>query len=165
MCSDWKKRLLTRPQKTSFGKAFAKKITAGQKCLVFAPNIEWMLKFEQVLRKLYPDLSFECVHAQDPERKEKIQRMREDKLQCLLTTTILERGVTFPTIDVLVIGAEDRIFTEAALVQIAGRAGRSPKFPTGEVIFYHDGQSQAMKKARKQIQKMNHLAKKRGLIE
>lgn len=165
MCSDWRKKLLSQPNRTTFGKDFKKKIESEQKCLVFAPNIEWMLKFEKVLRKLYPKLRFELVYAQDPHRKEKIMKMRENKLQCLLTTTILERGVTFPNIDVLVIGSEDRIFTESALVQIAGRAGRSPKYPTGEVVFYHDGQSLAMKKAIKQIKRMNHLAKKRGLIE
>ncbi len=164
-CMDWQEKLLNRPEKTSFGKTFTQKVTAGKKCLLFAPNIEWMLKFEAVLKKRYPALSFAVVYAEDPNRKEKILAMRENKLQVLLTTTILERGVTFPDIDVFVIGAEDRIFTEAALVQIAGRAGRSPEFPTGEVIFYHNGQSLAMKKAIKQIKQMNQLAKKRGLIE
>lgn len=165
MCRDWRSQLLTHPERTIFGKDFQKKVEKKQKCLVFAPNIEWMIHFEKVLRKLYPSLLFELVHAKDPNRKEKIMEIRENKLQCLLTTTILERGVTFPNIDVMVIGAEDRIFTESALVQIAGRAGRSPKFPTGEVTFYHDGQSQAMKKAIKQIKQMNHLAKKRGLLK
>lgn len=92
-------------------------------------------------------------------------QMRNEKVAFILTTTILERGVTFPNVDVLVIGAEDRVFTESALVQIAGRAGRSPKYPTGDVIYFHDGQSLAMKKAVQQIKKMNHLAKKRGLIK
>ncbi len=165
MCRDWPKQLLVQLDKTAFGKAFKQKIEEEKKCLVFAPNIDWMLKFEEVLKKHYPAVPFAVVYAEDPERKEKIMAMRENNLQFLLTTTILERGVTFPNIDVLVIGAEDRIFTEAALVQIAGRAGRSPKYPTGEVVFYHNGQSLAMKKAIKQIQRMNALAKKRGLIE
>lgn len=98
-------------------------------------------------------------------RKEKVEEMRQGKLQFLLTSTILERGVTFPNIDVLVIGAEDRIFTESALVQIAGRVGRAPEYPTGEVLFFHHGQSKALKKAIKQIKQMNRLAKERGLIE
>ena len=91
--------------------------------------------------------------------------MRQNKVDFILSTTILERGVTFPNIDVFVIGAEDRVFTESALVQIAGRAGRSPQYPKGDVIYFHDGQSLAMKKAIKQIKKMNHLAKERGLIK
>lgn len=164
-CRNWQKRLLKRPLKTSFGKAFDQRIKKKQKFLVFAPNIEWMGKFEQVVQGLYPDISFETVSAEDPLRKEKVLKMREDKVQFLIVSTILERGVTFPNVDVLVIGAEDRIFTESALVQIAGRAGRSPKYPTGDVLFFHDGQTIAIKKALKQIKNMNDLAKKRGLIE
>ena len=104
------------------------------------------------------------MSAEDPERKAKVSAMREKKFQWLMSSTILERGITFPNIDVLVIGAEDGIFTESALVQIAGRCGRAAAYPTGEVLFYHDGKTIAMKRAIKQIQRMNQLAKKKGLI-
>ncbi|HLR92295.1 MAG TPA: helicase-related protein, partial [Atopostipes sp.] len=129
------------------------------------PNIEWMLACEKVLQKQFPNIPFAAVSAEDINRKEKVQGMRENQFLFLISSTILERGVTFPNIDVLVIGAEDSVFTESALVQIAGRCGRSPDFPTGEVLFYHDGKSIAMKKAVKQIKKMNKLAKSRGLIQ
>ena len=84
-----------------------------------------MNQFELVLRKCIPGARFEAVHSEDTERKKKVQKMRDEKLQFLITTTILERGVTFKNIDVLVIGANDPIYTESALVQIAGRVGRS----------------------------------------
>lgn len=164
-CRNWRQQLLKRPLKTSFGKAFRQRIEKGKKFLVFVPNIEWMGQFEKVIRALYPDISFETVSAEDPFRKEKVLKMRQNKLQFLVTSTILERGVTFPEIDVLVIGAEDRIFTESALVQIAGRAGRASEYPMGDVLFFHDGQTVALKKSLKQIQQMNRLAKKRGLIQ
>ena len=62
-------------------------------------------------------------------------------------------------------GAEDDIFTESALVQIAGRAGRSKDFPDGVVTFFHYGKTEAMRKARKQIITMNQEGVKRGLID
>ena len=93
-----------------------------------------------------------------------LESMRDETYQFMLTTTILERGVTFRDIDVLVIGAEDRTFTEAALIQIAGRAGRHKDFPTGEVLFLHYGQTKALKSAIRQIKKMNRLARERGLL-
>lgn len=124
-----------------------------------------MLLFEKELQNLFPDIAFATVSAEDTERKAKVMLMRKDQLQFLVSSTILERGVTFPNIDVLVIGAEDQVFTESALVQISGRCGRSSDYPKGEVLFYHEGKSLAMKKAVKQIKKMNTLAKKRGLIE
>jgi competence protein ComFA len=122
-----------------------------------------MEKALPLLRTLDPKI--EAVHAEDPDRKEKVQQMRRKELALLLTTTILERGVTFPNIDVAVIGAEDTIFTESALVQIAGRAGRSAEHPTGNVTFFHYGKTEAMLKARKQIVTMNREGVKRGLID
>lgn len=164
-CVQWNKNLLTRFKSTSFGKVFAKKVKEGQRFLIFAPNIQWMLHFEEHLKTLYPELNFASVSSTDPLRKEKVLKMRANDYDFLITTTILERGVTFPNIDVLVIGAEEGIYTEAALVQIAGRCGRSAEYPTGEVIFFHDGKTLAMKRAMKQIRKMNQLARERGLVQ
>lgn len=95
------------------------------------------------------------VHADDPDREEKITSFRKHKFTILVTTTILERGVTFPSVDVVVIDAGHDVFDTAALVQIAGRAGRSPNDPTGEVIFIHDGKTKAMKWAVHFISMMN----------
>lgn len=142
----------------------AKRIASKKRFIVFVPNIAWMLRFEQVLQKTFPTAIFEAVHSADSHREEKVMRMRQQSLDFILTTTILERGVTFPNVDVLVIGAEDRVFTESALVQIAGRAGRSPNYPTGDVYYFHNGQTIAIKRAIKQINQMNKMAKKRGLI-
>lgn len=36
------------------------------------------------------------VHASDPDRQTKVRAMRDQQLTFLVTTTILERGVTFP---------------------------------------------------------------------
>ncbi|MFL6561410.1 MAG: helicase-related protein, partial [Bacillus sp. (in: firmicutes)] len=96
--------------------------------------------------------------------KEKVQKMRSKGIPLLLTTTILERGVTFPNIDVAVVGSEDAIFTESALVQIAGRAGRSKEHPDGVVTYFHYGKTEEMLKARKQIVSMNREGIKRGLL-
>lgn len=164
-CPQGTDKLLHSFKKTSFGRVFSEKIKNKQRFLIFAPNIDWMLKFEKNLKILYPDLSFASVSSTDPLRKEKVLKMRNEDYDFLITTTILERGVTFPNIDVLVLGAEEGIYTEAALVQIAGRCGRAADYPTGEVLYFHDGKSLAMKRAIQQIKKMNQLARKRGLIQ
>lgn len=63
-----------------------------------------------------------------------------------MTTTILERGVTFPCVDVFVLLANHKLYSKSALVQIAGRVGRSVERPTGELLFLHDGTTKAMQK-------------------
>lgn len=139
-----------------------KMIEENKRFLLFVPTIPLMEQLTPVFSELFKQVAFESVHSQDPERKEKVRLMRKGDLQFLMTTTILERGVTFPNIDVIVMDADHRVFTEAALVQIAGRVGRAPDYPTGEVTYYHRVWTQAMKNAIKQIKRMNKTAAKRG---
>lgn len=132
--------------------------------LIFIPTICLLEKIEPVFCEIFKDVSFEAVHSKDSKRKEKVMKMREGALAFLITTTILERGVTFENIDVIVWQADHHVYTEAALVQIAGRAGRSKDHPKGNVTFYHKEWTRDMKRALKQIRRMNQLAHKRGLI-
>lgn len=161
---NWSHQVLKQPQKSKIIKIMQEKLRKKRRFLVFVPNIKWMHLFEEICKKFFPINTFTSVYSQDSKRQEKVMAMREDKLDFLITTTILERGVTFKNIDVLVIGSEEKIYTESALVQIAGRAGRSFDYPKGDVILFHHGRSKAMKLAVKQIRQMNHLARKKGLI-
>src|SRR5699024_12539591 len=101
----------------------------------------------------------------DQLRQEKVLLMRAESLDILVTSSILERGVSFKGVQVFVLGANHPVFNTAALVQIAGRAGRKIECPTGNVYFFHNGETKAIKQAIKQIKQMNDLAMKRGLIQ
>ncbi|MEG0749373.1 MAG: DEAD/DEAH box helicase [Carnobacterium sp.] len=162
---DWKKAIRQEKRKGAFFKQVEELLIRKRRFLVFLPNIVLMQQLALLLEKEYPARQFATVYAEDPERKEKVLQMRQEAYDFLLTTTILERGVTFRDIDVLVLGAEDPSFTESALVQIAGRAGRHREFPRGLVLFYHHGQTRAIKGAVKQIKRMNRLARERGLVK
>ena len=65
-------------------------------------------------------------------------------------------------LQVAVLGAEEEIFSESALVQIAGRVGRSFEEPYGEVVYFHYGKTEAMVRAKKHIQSMNKMRKNKG---
>lgn len=86
--------------------------------------------------------------------------MRKRQVQYLVTTTILERGVTFPGVQVVILGADDPVFTVAALVQIAGRVGRSPTAPTGTVLFGCARITPVVRAARRQICTLNRTARR-----
>ncbi|CDZ99061.1 ATP-dependent DNA helicase RecG [Jeotgalicoccus saudimassiliensis] len=100
-----------------------------RRVLVFFPDIKMMQRAKAVLENKYPRM--ESVYSGDAERFEKVQRMRDGELDILLTTTILERGVTFSYLDVIVVDAHR--FDSAGLIQISGRVGRKPKDPTGNI--------------------------------
>lgn len=132
--------------------------------LVFIPTISLMEEVAPLFKTIFKESQFEWVHSKDTDRKEKVMKMRRKELDFLLTTTILERGVTFENIDVIVLKADHEVYTEAALVQIAGRAGRSVAYPDGEVTFYHQGWTRTIKRAISQIKYMNKLGKDKGLL-
>lgn len=130
--------------------------------LIFIPTIALTKKLRPAfvnyfLRQgfLKEEAELTSVHSEDSERATKIQAFRDKKIKVMLTTTILERGVTFPSVDVAIIDAGHQVFDEAALVQIAGRAGRSVADPDGEVMFFHEGKTDAMVSAIYMIKDMN----------
>jgi competence protein ComFA len=161
-CGNWRRKLEKKQLPFNVLRWTNARLQEQKQALIFFPNIKLMEKALPIFRAMEPRI--ESVHAEDPLRKEKVQKMRNRETTFLLTTTILERGVTFPNIDVAVVGAEETIFTESALVQISGRVGRSAQYPSGNITFFHHGKSLAMVKARKQIIQMNKEARTRGLL-
>lgn len=127
--------------------------------LLFFPTIALMDSATPFLQELNENIL--AVHAADPERKEKVLKLRNKEVPGLLTTTILERGITISNVQVAVIGAESLIFTASALIQIAGRVGRNVQFPDGEVLFFHHGNTAEMDEACAKIQFYN----KKGFSE
>lgn len=126
--------------------------------LLFASEIKKGEKISQILKQYFPEETVGFVASTTENRLEIVQDFREQKITMLVTTTILERGVTFPCVDVFVIEANHRLFTRSALVQIGGRVGRSLERPTGDLFFFHDGSNLQMEKAIKEIKKMNKEA-------
>lgn len=66
---------------------------------------------------------------------ELLAQFKQGHFKALITTTVLERGLTFENVQVLILDAQHSVFNEASLIQIAGRVGRSTCYPTGEVHF------------------------------
>ncbi|MFX3625613.1 MAG: DEAD/DEAH box helicase [Ectobacillus sp.] len=160
-CGNWrrllKKRLLPKPVMR-----WIQAHLGNRPIFIFVPYIAAIEPVVSILKEL--DGRIEGVHAEDRDRKEKVAAFRKGDIPLLATTTILERGVTVPNLQVGVIGAEEAIFTESALVQIAGRAGRNAAFPNGDVVYFHYGKTEAMLAAKQHIEKMNRWARQKGWI-
>jgi competence protein ComFA len=129
----------------------------GFPLLIFAPVITFGKLFSERLCRLFPDERIGFVASTSEDRVDEIERFRQGQLTILISTTILERGVTFPKVDVFVVHSEHRLFTKSSLIQIAGRAGRSPERPTGLVYFFHTGLTRDMTRAISEIRQMNRL--------
>ena len=129
------------------------RLKSGQPFLIFFPTIDLMERALPLFQQIHVDIL--AVHAEDSDRKEKVLKLRRNQVCGLLTTTILERGITIPNVQVAVVGADEQIFTSSALIQISGRVGRSVDFPSGDLVFFHHGISLEMDKAKTTIEEHN----------
>lgn len=133
-----------------------KKIIAKKKpLLIFIPKIVELPIYQKVLKNAFSKLKIDSVHAQDNHRQEKVLSFRNNELDILLTTTILERGVTFKHVQVIVVAADDQIYNTPSLVQIAGRVGRGKDDQSGKVLFCYHRYTPEIKQAKRQIRMMN----------
>lgn len=141
------------------------KLLENNNVLLFCPNIPLLAKIAECIQRNFPEIKLTTVFSQDKERLIKVESMRAGKYQLLLTTTILERGVTFENISVIVLQASHHVFKRSALIQIAGRADRKGDYTHSEVIFITSEVTTAIKKAIKEIKENNQHALQEGLID
>ncbi|WP_438286876.1 helicase-related protein [Paenibacillus hubeiensis] len=136
----------------------------GAQVFVFVTRIAQIEPFVSLLRRRFPHVRVEGTSSQDAERGGKVVAFRERDIRLLVTTTILERGVTIPRSDVFILDADNGLFDEASLVQMAGRAGRSLDDPAGKVVFASPKRTRSQVKAVAQIRKMNAIARRKGYL-
>ncbi len=154
---EWKRRLEKGKLPAPFLKWLKAQGESGRRAMIFVSSVSVLEKLSELINRVV-DVPVDSVHAEDPMRKEKVIQFRNEEIQLLVTTTILERGVTVPFLDVAVYGADHDVFTESALVQIAGRAGRSKDDHNGDVLLFHYGKSLSMIQAINHIKNMNKEA-------
>ncbi|MEK5025596.1 DEAD/DEAH box helicase [Paenibacillus sp. FSL M7-1046] len=155
-----KRRTLPGKFKKALGRSFAREA----QIFVFVSRISHIAGLLSLLRRSFPGKTIEGTSSQDPERAEKVAGFRSLAISLLVTTTILERGVTVPRSDVFILDADSGLFDEASLVQMAGRAGRSKDDPDGSVIFLSPQWTRSQRGAISQIRTMNAIARRQGLI-
>jgi competence protein ComFA len=143
-------------------------LNRGAQIFIFVPAIHrlepalaWV---RRRMAKLCSHGHIEATSSQDTDRHEKVMRFRAGDIRILLTTTILERGVTISKADVVVLDADSALFDAAALVQMAGRAGRSAADPYGKVYYLAREHNRAQADAVRQIRAMNRLAERKGYL-
>ncbi len=106
----------------------------GRKVIVFAPTIALCYSFYKVAK--YFVKNGESVSSKKKTRAEIIESFKKGELSYLVSTSILERGVTIKDLDVILIDIDNPIYSWQAIVQIAGRVGRKLNSEYGEVLLF-----------------------------
>ena len=125
----------------------------GKPCLIFVPTVE---DAELLFQKLSMFVKGgDYVSSKRRTREAIISKFKKGGYSYLVTTAVLERGVTVKDVQVIVYGADDPIYDSAALIQIAGRVGRKKGAEDGDVFFLAKEESKSMRKAIKEIRFCN----------
>lgn len=137
----------------------------GAQVFLFVSRIRHIDPMLQLLRRYFSEIVIEGTSSVDPDRANKVMSFRNRHIRLLVTTTILERGVTVPKSDVFIVDADSDLFDEAALIQMAGRAGRSKDDPAGRVVFGSPQWTRSQRLAVSQIKRMNRIARKGNYLK
>lgn len=160
LVGNWRKQLQRGRLPTAVHRQLKQWVSTHRRFLFFVPHVADLEPVAKEISRTYPGLQLATVYAADPQRLSKVAAMRQQQVQALVTTTILERGVTFPGIDLGVLGADDPVFSSSALVQIAGRVGRAKERPTGNVCFWVSSCCRRVNNARRQIAALNQRGRR-----
>ena len=128
-------------------------ISEGKKVFVFAPTISRCEQIYKIIKILVKNGTF--VHSKCSDRTLKIAKFKKGEYDYLVTTAVLERGVTFKNLQVIIYDADSEIYSSQTLIQIAGRVGRKIDAPEGEVIFLVNKSTSEIKEAISTIQSKN----------
>lgn len=131
------------------------KCLLAKRWLLFVPSIKKGELLFAYLMKQFKTRRIAFTHSRDQERNNKIEKFRQKGIDILVTTSILERGVTFDDISVAAFFLEDPLFTVEMIVQICGRVDRGAERKLYFLEMYYGSYCDKIKVIRNTIKGMN----------
>jgi competence protein ComFA len=141
------------PNLIELTKYINKRILLGENILLFCPSIS-----EQFDLYRYFVTKVNCFMINSKMEKEKQDQVLvifSSFPSLMITTTLLERGVTYPKVSVIVYNASSNVYNEKTLIQIAGRVNRIESYQNGEIYFMSNIHNKSIKTAIRAIKQKN----------
>lgn len=120
--------------------------------LLFVPTKADLVRYGELLQA--NGFTYQAVSADTDERTDVLEWL-EATSGIVLATSIWERGMTVTGVDVAVLDSSHALFSSRALIQMAGRAGRKPTAPTGDVVFFYHERTFRQDRAIREIEEAN----------
>lgn len=123
--------------------------------IVYVPTIQLVEDIVYFLKLFKRNV--EGVSSKSFDSQTYIHHLKNSSHFILVSTTLLERGITIEDVHVIVLYSEHQIFDERTLIQIAGRVGRKPNYTTGDIYFITAHFSKEIQKCIQTIKKLNQM--------
>ena len=119
-------------------KLVREKVKSGKQVFVICPRIEYKAtnsmwaetkavekEYERLSKEIFPDLKVEMLHGRmkSKEKEEIMEKFKKDKIDILVSTSVVEVGVDIPNATIMIIEGAEK-FGLAQLHQFRGRIGR-----------------------------------------
>ena len=128
-------------------------LNKGKQVFVFVPTIDLSIKIAMFLKLFFHKGTY--INSKAKKQEKIIEDFKNKRYQYLVTTAVLERGVTIKDLQVIIYRADSAIYDSASLIQISGRVGRKKDAPEGEVIFLAKSKTKHMERAVSEIESAN----------
>ncbi|HAM31162.1 MAG TPA: DNA/RNA helicase [Erysipelotrichaceae bacterium] len=123
----------------------------GKQTIVFVPRKKDTLFFELLLHPF----NAKAIHSSKKNKDEIMEQFRNRQFPVLVSTTLLERGITVPGVQAIVYDGDHTVFTQASLIQIFGRVGRKFDDPYGRGICLCSRKNESIASCVRTIEWMN----------
>ena len=123
---------------------------------IFVPTIaigQWLLRWVSLF---FP--TTKLAYSSSVDRETVVQGFKSKPDFFLITTAILERGITVSKLQAIIFEADHPLYTTSMLIQMAGRVGRKINSPSGKVVVLANHQTKYIQDAQTKIRFANqHL--------
>ncbi len=147
--------------RTKYIKHILKFISQNERTIIYINDVEEGFKLEEELQDKGVLTYF--VHSGSYNKDRIINKYKNENMNVLITTTILERGITIENVNVIVL--DTFTFTKESLIQICGRVGRKIGYETGNILYLSPILNRNMKRSINEIKYLNKKAKELNLID
>ena len=140
-----------RYEQVSFLTAVNNEISRNGQIFIVVPRISHIPFVESEIKKLNLNISYGIGHSKMKEKdiEEVFMSFSEGKLQCLISTNIIESGIDIKNANTLII-FNSNLFGLSQLYQLRGRVGRSDV--RAYAYLFHDSEKLINKTALKKLQ-------------
>ena len=122
---------------------------------IFTPTIKECEIMYKILK--YAHIKSVVFHSKIRNKNDLFNLIKKRYYKVVITTSILERGITLESLNVIVFLSDHQIFDHRCLIQISGRVGRKKNHPSGYIFFLARHKTIEIDKAIQDIKKSNSL--------